>query len=103
MGGCADPCRTMDIYSDVAFVGHDRLARVDPDPHADRPVGADDPLGGSNSIVGATEGDEERITLRVDLDAVGGSDDVSYRPPMLPQEFRVAQPVFLHQPRRTFD
>src|SRR4051794_3976507 len=103
MSGCADPGRPMDVYSDIALVGHDRLARVDSDPHPDRPVGPDDPLRGSNSIVGATEGDEECIPLRVNLDAVRARDDRSYRPPMVPEEVRITHPVFAQQPRRTFD
>ena len=71
----ADPCSAVDAHADVPLAADERLARVDPDPHAKRGavrpgLGGERPLcghGGRDRVARACEGDEERVTLRVDL------------------------------------
>ena len=69
--GGGDPRRTVDVHPDVALVGHDGLARVQPHANADRSVAKRRlPVrGGADRVGGARERDEERIALRVHLDA----------------------------------
>ena len=69
--GGGDPRGTVDVDPDVALLGYDRLARVEPHAHADRPAAERSlPVGGGRDRVGgARERDEERVPLRVHLDA----------------------------------
>ena len=71
MPGGGDARRAVDVDPDVALLGHDRLARVEPHAHADRPAAERRlPVGGGRDRVGgARERDEERVALRVHLDA----------------------------------
>ena len=49
------------------------------------------------------EGDEERVALRVHLDAVVSREGLADHPPMLGEEIGVGGPVLLEEPRRPFD
>ena len=101
--GRADPGGTVDVEADVALVGDDGVAGVDADPDADRGLRRSlDSLGCRDGVVGPTEGDEERVALRVDLDAV-----VRRRsradPPVLGQQVGVVLAVFVEQTCRALD
>ena len=66
-----DPRRTVDVHPNVALVRADRLARVDPHPHLDRPGGLQRRLGldrRSECIGRGTEYHEEGVAPRVQLD-----------------------------------
>ncbi len=66
-----DSRRAVDVDPDVALVGDYRFPGVDPHPDANRSV-AERVLScprRRERIGGTREGDEERIALRVDLDA----------------------------------
>ena len=70
--GGRDPRRPVHVEPDIALVRPERLAGVQPHPHAHRAarkralrVG-----GGGHGVGRAREGDEERVALRVDLDPV---------------------------------
>ena len=72
MPGGRDPRGAVDVDADVALVGHERLAGVEPHPHADRPVRRAPPCpraAAASASAARGEGDEERVALRVDLDA----------------------------------
>ena len=103
--GGGDPRRAVDVHPDVALVGHDRLARVEPHPDADRPVAERRlPVGGGGERVGgAREGDEERVALRVHLDAAVPRKGVAQHAAVLAQQLRVALAVLVQQPRRALD
>ena len=67
----SDPGRTVDVDADVALFSDERLAGVEAHPHPDRP-GLERRLTfrcRRKRVLGAGEGDEEGIALRVDLDA----------------------------------
>ena len=76
---------------------------MQPHAHADRPAGkcALAVGGGGNGVRRAGEGDEEGITLRVDLDAVVLGKRRAESPPVLVQRLPVAVAELLQQPRRT--
>jgi hypothetical protein len=68
---CGDPCRLVHVGPDVALVGDERRAHVQPDANADRAgfeAGPDRRRCSERSRSGR-EGDEECVSLRVDLDA----------------------------------
>ena len=103
--GGGDPRRAVDVDPDVALVGHDRLARVEPHADADRPV-AERRLpvgGGGDRVGGARERDEERVALRVHLDAAVPRESLAQHTAVLAQQLRVALAVLVQQPRRALD
>ena len=80
--GGRDPRCSVDVYADVALVGHERLAGVNAHPDADRP-GLERPLRldrGGDGVGGPRERDEERVALRVHLDAVVPCEGLADRP-----------------------
>jgi len=90
--GGRDPRAQMDVLADVALLRQMRRARVQPHPHPDRaasqrllrrPRSRGRPRGGR-------EGDEERIPLRVDLDAAVRGERCPHQPPMLRQRLGIA-------------
>ena len=103
--GGGDPRRAVDVDPDVALVGHDRLARVEPHPHADRPAAERSlPVGGGRDRVGgARERDEERVPLRVHLDTAVPRKGLPQDAAVLAQQLRVAVAVLLQQSRRALD
>ncbi len=74
----ADARGAHDVEADVALLVHGRLARVQPDPHADvdlagprlRCVRALRVDGSGDGVSRAGEDEEEGVALRVDLDPV---------------------------------
>ena len=103
--GGRDPRRAVDVDPDVALVRHDRLAGVDAHAHADRArlervarVG-----GRGHGVRCARERDEERVALRVDLDAVVSRERISQGAAVLGEELGVAGSVLLEKPRRALD
>ena len=103
--GGGDPRRAVDVDPDVALVGHDRLARVEPHADADRSVAERRlPVGGGGDRVGcARERDEERVALRVHLDAAVPRKRLPQHTTVLAQQLRVALAVLVQQPRRALD
>ena len=87
-----DPCALVHVEADIALLRQARLARVQPHPHPYRPVGKRALAGrcSGNGVRCTGEGDEERVALRVDLDALmlrqtrhGGAGDAPAAPPVL--------------------
>ena len=75
MAGCTDSCCPVHGQADVSVTRHARFARVDPDSHPhlgvfgpgvarDRALRID---GGGDSLLRPAEGDEEGVSLGVDL------------------------------------
>src|SRR6266571_4469673 len=90
------------VEADVALLGQPRLARVQPHAHVYRPVGQCTLAvrGGGHRIGRPGEGDEERVTLRVDLDALVLGKRRAESPPMLVQRLPVVVAELMQQPRR---
>ena len=97
-----DPRALVHVEADVSLLGQPRLARVQPHPHAYRPVGqrALAVRGSGDRVRRAGEGDEERVTLRVDLDALVVGKRRAESPPMLVQRLPVPVAELVQQPRR---
>ena len=97
-----DPGALVHVEADVSLLGQARLARVQPHPHANRPVGkyALAIRSSGDRVRRAGEGDEERVTLRVDLDAVVIGEHRAEPPPMLLQRLSVVVAKCVQQPRR---
>ena len=93
------------VEADVSLLGQPRLARVQPHPHADRPIGqaALAVRGSGDRVRRAGERDEERVTLRVDLDALVVRTRRADDPPMLVQRLPVPVAELVQQPRRALD
>ena len=99
-----DPRRPMHIDPDVAAVGHQRLTRVHAHPHPDGAVQSLLTLRRSGKrIRRPRKRDEERIPLRVHLDAAMPRERASQHPPMLRQRIRVCVAQLVQQPRRALD
>src|SRR5205085_4273353 len=79
------------VETDVTLFRKPRLARVQTHPHANRATGKCALAVGSSGdrVRRAGEDDEERITLRVDLDALVLSERPAESPPMLLQRLPV--------------
>jgi hypothetical protein len=95
-----DPRRTMHVVADVALGGHLCLARVQTHPHPHRPF-LEQPLGLSGRRDGLprrSEGDEERVPLRVDLDSAVTGEHLTQHPPVLDEQLRISLAVLLQQP-----
>ena len=103
--GGSDPRRAVDVDPEVALLGYDRLARVEPHADADRSV-AERRLavgGGGDRVGGARERDEERVALRVHLDAAVPRKGLAQHTAVLAQQLRVALAVLVQQLRRALD
>ena len=73
MAGRRDPRRSMNVRADVALVGHERRPGVQADPHTESGPSSSDSvkLGRRGERTRRRrERDEERVPLRVHLDAV---------------------------------
>ena len=97
-----DPCALVHVEADVSLFGQLWLARVQPHPYAYRPVGkcALAVRGGSGGVRRSGERNEERVALRVDLDAVVVGEHRAESPPMLVQRLSVVVSQLVQQPRR---
>ena len=97
---------TMDVHPHVSLVREQRLASVQADAHAqrhvqDRVVGS---TGGSDRSASRLERDEERVALRIDLDAAVPLPHTTQRNAMDIQRQRVVRsPEPAQQRGRTFD
>ena len=92
MAAGGDARGAVDVDADVALVGEERGAAVEAHAHADRPVrellgrrGGRGERGGSGG-----EGDEERVALRVDLDAAARAEGGAQDAPVLGERVGVA-------------
>ena len=103
MGRGADAGRPVDVDADIALARDRRRAGVDADAHADRAVDPLDLLGRGERVVRATEGDEERVALGVDLDPGMAREDRAQLAPVLGEQVHVALAVLMEQARRTLD
>ena len=98
-----DPGGAVDVGADVALVRQQRRARVNAHPHRDRQrrLGF---LRGRQRTRRGRERDEERIALRVDLDAAVPRERVAQDASMLGERLRVLRLAELvQQPRRALD
>ena len=95
----------MNINADVAFLGEDRLARVEAHPHTHRPSAQRNLrfLRGRDRIRGTSKGHEEGISLRVDLDAAVARNRVPEQAPVLGQHLCIPVPQLMQEPRRALD
>jgi hypothetical protein len=99
--------RTDYSQADIAPVGELRLAGVDPHPDLDLTLCSKCALRrrrSSDSHPRTWERDEERVTLRVDLDAVGSFKGRPKQTTMLVDQNRVrVAAALVEQPSRSFD
>ena len=99
-----DARRTVHVQADVPLVVEEGLARVQPGPDAERALGEllVDPSYRVDRVARRGEGAEERVALRVDLDASmpveGSADDTLMRPQRVPVR---RGPEVLERPRRS--
>ncbi len=106
MGGGADAGRAVDIHADVTFVGDDRLTRVQRHANANRSVCERDlSLAGCGERSGRVlEGNEEGISLCIDLDPAVALECFAQQSPVLGQCLRETfRPEFVQQSRRAFN
>jgi hypothetical protein len=91
MSSRADASCSVDVDTDVPLVGDERLSRVDPDSYSDLPVRhrglALDRCG--HGVACFREGEEERVSLGVDLDSVVFTECLTKEPAVLEQDPRV--------------
>jgi hypothetical protein len=101
----SDASCAMDVDADVALLGEERLARVQAHPDADR-SGLERNLSVDSRgkcIRGPREGDEERVSLRVDLDATVPAKTFTQRLSMVAKHIRVRIAELVQQPSRSLD
>jgi len=102
---------TVDAHPDISFATDERLTSVDPHPHTDgdtvgpglRGEPALRGYSGANRVARAREGDEERITLRIDLVATEPFNCRTEQPGVRRKNLVVPVAKLLQQPRRPFD
>ncbi len=107
----AEPRRADDVETEVALAADGRLAGVQPHPDEDgaalRPVvsgvGALHLHRGLDRVAGAREGEEERVPLRVDLDAAALGERVAHQPTVVGEDAVVAVTELLQERRRALD
>ena len=95
----------VDVEADVPFLGHARLAGVYAHAHADRASGEATLCfrRRGDCVGGARERHEERVALRVDLDAVVRRACLADDPAMLGERGAVPVAELVQQPCRTLD
>jgi hypothetical protein len=93
------------VDSDVSLVRQPRLTRMQSHANPDRAVRerALAVRGGGDRIGSSAEGDEERVTLRVHLDAVVIGERRPESPPMLVQRLLITVAELMQQSRRALD
>ena len=93
----------VDVQAHVPLRCESRRARVKTHPHADRAVGQNlqrHPCRRRSSSR-RRKRDEERISLRVDLDSAVRGDRITHNPPMIRERLRViTRPQLMQKPRR---
>ena len=111
VSGGADPRRAVHVQTDVIVLPDLRLAGVDAHPHAHvdalgPTLGRERPLRahrGGDRVARPREGDEERVTLGVDLATVVLVERRPQQALMLAKHLGVAAAQPRQQPRRTLD
>ena len=106
MSACGDSRGAMHVLADVPLVRQERRAGVQTDAHADRPAHerADGVGRGSEGSGCGREGDEERVSLRVDLDSAVRTERVAQHSPVLGEYLRIAlRPELVQEPGRPLD
>jgi hypothetical protein len=100
-----DPRGPMDVNSDIALIGHDRLTRVDSDPHPKLTVSerALDVLGRGHGVGCSRECDKESVPLGVDLDSAMPLERITQFLPMFSKLARVSFGLFVQKPSRPLD
>ena len=95
----------MDIDADVTLVDQQRLAGVDAHADADRGVCQHGLpcLSREDRVLRRAEGDEEGVSLGVDLDAGPPSEGVTKEPPVLSERLRIPFAELLEQARGALD
>ena len=99
-----DARRPVDVDADVPFVGDERLAGMQAHAHADRAPFERGAAGGGGKqrIRGFREGDEERVALRVYLDATVGLERLAQRSSVAGEDLCIAVTELVDQPRGPF-
>jgi hypothetical protein len=102
VAGRGDPRAAVDVHAHVPLLGQLRLAGVQSHAHTHRRVGQRLPgaLGRGEGVGGPGEGDEERVALRVHLDAAVGRERVAQQPPVFRKQVGVVVAVLGQQARR---
>ena len=103
--GGRDPRRPVHVEPHVPLIGHERLAGVQPHPHADRATRERElRIRSGRHRVGRTrEPDEERVALRVDLDPLVSPPRLPQRTAVLSERLCIPVAQFPEQPRRPLD
>jgi hypothetical protein len=105
VAGGGDAGGAVDVDAHVSLLGEQRLARVQ--PHADSDRARAQRLlprrRGRDRVAGTGEGEEERISLRVDLRGVEAADDVAEHASMVGYCVRISVFELSQQSRRAFD
>jgi hypothetical protein len=94
----------MDVDSDVALVGYEWLAGVDPHPNANRAAeGSLSLVRCYERILRPGERDEEGVALRVDLDPTMPGEGLAQDLPMLSERVCIGIAELVEQLRRALD
>ena len=105
MADGSDAGALVHVDPDVSLVRQPRLTSMQPHANPDRAVRerALAVCGGGDRIGSSAEGDEERVTLRVHLDALVVGKRRPESPPMLVQCVPIAVAELMQQSRRALD
>ena len=105
VSGRRDSRGPVNVDADVALRSHDRLARVNSHAHSDGAVleGLPRFRGCGDGVRGAGKGHEERIALRIHLDARVPGKGASQGLPVAREQLGVAGAVFPEEARGAFD
>ena len=102
-----DPSRAVDVLADIALVSEERRARVDSGPDTNPPAHCQsfgEVRGRSHGTGRCREREEERVPLRVDLDATLVGAGVAYHRAVVGERVRVPLGAELAQQRgRSFN
>ena len=103
--GRADSRDAVDVDPRVSLVSEQRIARVYPHPYprgarGERPLRV---LGGDQSVVRIGEREEDRITLRAELDAASTLDCATDKATVLGEQLDVPTSERLDEPRGSLD
>ena len=105
VSGGRDACSSVHVETHIPLVRKDRLAGMDPDANPDRARRErvlSDPRR-LDGVARSSEGEEERVTLRVDFDASVRRRRLTKDPAMLGEHFDVVIPQFVKQAGRALD
>jgi hypothetical protein len=111
VGGCGDPCAAVHVDAHVVVVSDKRLPRMQTHPHADFRSVRPRLLRQSDLRVGRggerpariSEGHEETVALRIDLDAAVADERLAQEPPVLRENAGVRVAELVQEARRPLD